>query len=350
MQDLFEVLTGPDAGARRGAVGPEAVIGRDPSCDIVVDDPQVSRRHARVWPWGDGFAIEDLGSTGGTSVNGVALTQATALAPGDVVRIGKTELRVLVAVPVAETAAAPIVPEASEPVVAPVETPPPDRRRLIAIPVILFVGISLAVFLIARAQPLERESPGGAGSAPVAAGDATRGQAAFGQTCAGCHGANAEGGVGPTLAGAAITVDQAVSVIRQGRGVMPAGLVSGQTEADVAAYLATILGSPPIPAAPAPPVASPPAAPPAPATPAPAPPPPASADATRGATVFANTCSGCHGAQAQGGVGPPLAGNPIGVEGATTVIRQGRGGMPAGLVSGQDEADLIAFLTTVLAP
>lgn len=342
MQDLFEVLTGPDAGVRRGAAGPEAVIGRDPSCDIVVDDPQASRRHARVWPWEDGFAIEDLGSTGGTSVNGVALTQATALAPGDVVRVGKTELRVLATPPPVATAEVPVVPAVPESEAAP-EPPsassPPDRRKLVAVPLALFVGISLIVFLVARAQPFERDVAG-AGSAPVAAGDATRGQAAFAQTCAGCHGTNAEGGVGPALAGNAITVDQAVGVIRQGRGVMPPGLVSGQAEADVAAFLSTILGST-APPAPVPPPAA--------VTP-PATPPAAAADATRGATIFANTCSGCHGAQAQGGAGPALAGNPIGVAGATTVIRQGRGGMPAGLVSGQDEADLLAYLAGLLGP
>lgn len=349
MQDLFEVIAGPDAGARRSIAGAEAIIGRDPGCDIVVDDPQVSRRHARAWLWQDGFAIEDLGSTGGTFVNGASLSQATALAPGDVVRVGKTELRVLDAEPPVETVAPPVVPAMPDPMEVPVvvgASAAPDRRRLVAIPLSLFVGISLAVFLIARATPLEREAAGGVALPPVAAGDATRGQAAFAQTCAACHGTNAEGGVGPALAGNVITLEQAVGVIRQGRGVMPAGLVSGQTETDVAAYLATILGSSPLPPGPV----LPPGSPPAPAAPPPAPPPPAAADGTRGATVFANTCSGCHGAQAQGGVGPPLAGNPIGVAGAATVIRQGRGGMPAGLVSGQDEADLLAFLATVLAP
>jgi hypothetical protein len=49
---------------------PSAVIGRDPSCDVVVDDVRVSKRHAEVLPDGDAWVIEDLGSKNGTSVDG----------------------------------------------------------------------------------------------------------------------------------------------------------------------------------------------------------------------------------------------------------------------------------------
>jgi mono/diheme cytochrome c family protein len=82
------------------------------------------------------------------------------------------------------------------------------------------------------------------------------------------------------------------------------------------------------------------------------PPPPAAApagDAARGQQIFAATCAGCHGAQAEGGVGPALAGNPIGIEQALATIRSGRGVMPAGLVTGVDEQDVAAYLGTILA-
>jgi hypothetical protein len=50
--------------------------------------------------------------------------------------------------------------------------------------------------------------------------------------------------VGPALAGNPIGIEQALATIRSGRGVMPAGLVTGVDEQDVAAYLGTILASP----------------------------------------------------------------------------------------------------------
>jgi predicted component of type VI protein secretion system len=57
-------------------------IGRRPDNDIVLDDPRVSRRHARVLQEGDGFTIVDMDSTGGTFVNG-ARVQTLPLHPGD---------------------------------------------------------------------------------------------------------------------------------------------------------------------------------------------------------------------------------------------------------------------------
>jgi mono/diheme cytochrome c family protein len=74
-------------------------------------------------------------------------------------------------------------------------------------------------------------------------------------------------------------------------------------------------------------------------------------DAYRGETVFAQTCSGCHGAGGKGGgVGPRLIGNPISLAAAKATIESGRGVMPAGLVSGQNERDVLAYLATVLRP
>ena len=72
-----------------------AVVGRDVGSGIRLDrDEFVSARHARIEPRPDGIWIEDLGSTNGTHVNGARLQGARALRPGDVVRIGETELQV----------------------------------------------------------------------------------------------------------------------------------------------------------------------------------------------------------------------------------------------------------------
>jgi hypothetical protein len=71
---------------------PCAVIGRESQCEIVIDDPLASRRHAQVLRNPDGqFMVEDLGSKNGILVNGKKLARA-ALRDGDVVRIGRTEI------------------------------------------------------------------------------------------------------------------------------------------------------------------------------------------------------------------------------------------------------------------
>jgi hypothetical protein len=57
-------------------------------------DDFVSGRHALIEPRADGLWIEDAGSTNGTFVNGARVTTSRLLQPGDVVRIGQTDLRV----------------------------------------------------------------------------------------------------------------------------------------------------------------------------------------------------------------------------------------------------------------
>ena len=69
-------------------------IGRGANNDIpITGDEYASTRHARFEPRRDGVYLEDVGSTNGTFVNGIRLTRERRLAPGDVVRIGETELR-----------------------------------------------------------------------------------------------------------------------------------------------------------------------------------------------------------------------------------------------------------------
>lgn len=71
-------------------------------------------------------------------------------------------------------------------------------------------------------------------------GDAERGKAVFAASCAGCHGADASGGVGPALAGSGLTASDVVAVVAAGRGVMPAGLGEDQDADDVASYVASL--------------------------------------------------------------------------------------------------------------
>jgi len=63
-------------------------LGRDPSSELVINDPQASRQHARITRRGNLEVIEDLGSTNGTFVNGVRLTDPHTLTNGDVIGLG----------------------------------------------------------------------------------------------------------------------------------------------------------------------------------------------------------------------------------------------------------------------
>ena len=69
-------------------------VGRGAPNDIQLDsDEFASSHHARIEPRRDGVWVEDIGSTNGTYVNGTRLERPQRLAPGDVVRIGETDLR-----------------------------------------------------------------------------------------------------------------------------------------------------------------------------------------------------------------------------------------------------------------
>ena len=70
---------------------PEArhVIGRADTCQTVLAGSKISREHAEVTPVGSAFAIRDMGSRNGVSVNGTVIGSATSLSDGDVVRLGE---------------------------------------------------------------------------------------------------------------------------------------------------------------------------------------------------------------------------------------------------------------------
>ena len=66
-----------------------ATLGRSRECDVVVDDANVSRRHAEIRPGPHGWTIADLGSTNGTRVNGRDVRGgAHPLSPGDHLELG----------------------------------------------------------------------------------------------------------------------------------------------------------------------------------------------------------------------------------------------------------------------
>lgn len=74
-------------------------------------------------------------------------------------------------------------------------------------------------------------------------------------------------------------------------------------------------------------------------------------DSYRGETVFSTTCAGCHGRGGEGGgVGPKLAGARISLAAAKAQIDNGAGVMPAKLVTGGREEDVLAYLSTIVEP
>jgi len=76
------------------AVRDSVEIGRD--CDgLLLSDPEVSRRHVVLRFDGDSLMVEDLGSTNGTTVNGVAVETSVPLSETDIVCLGNTELQLL---------------------------------------------------------------------------------------------------------------------------------------------------------------------------------------------------------------------------------------------------------------
>ena len=74
--------------------GTTAVVGRDPSCDLVLNDARCSRRHAVLEAGPQGLSIRDNGSANGVFVNGKKI-ERTALRDGDIVRLGETVLKVV---------------------------------------------------------------------------------------------------------------------------------------------------------------------------------------------------------------------------------------------------------------
>jgi hypothetical protein len=78
-------------GQRREFEKERIVVGRSRDCDVTLNDPNVSRRHAELRQEGAAYWIVDLDSTNGTEVNGRRVQRAK-LSDGDVLTIGSTEV------------------------------------------------------------------------------------------------------------------------------------------------------------------------------------------------------------------------------------------------------------------
>ena len=83
------VKAGPNVGKAYPLEKNELFIGRDLNNDVVINDPEMSRRHSRLVAQSGGFMLEDLGSTNGTFIRGQRLGSPYFLNPGDVITFGE---------------------------------------------------------------------------------------------------------------------------------------------------------------------------------------------------------------------------------------------------------------------
>ncbi len=72
---------------QRWVIGQVLMVGREPGCDIVIPDRQVSRYHARLTPGPEGVLLEDLGSKNGTYVNANLISEPQMLQDSDLLQI-----------------------------------------------------------------------------------------------------------------------------------------------------------------------------------------------------------------------------------------------------------------------
>jgi serine/threonine protein kinase len=114
----------------------ELLIGREaPDEGKLGQDAEISRQHARISHAGDEYAIEDLGSTNGTFLNGRQISRPEVLSPGDRIQVGATTLVVQVSVPSpSEAASAPDADTRSSEHIPTPELPTAEPEPVAALP------------------------------------------------------------------------------------------------------------------------------------------------------------------------------------------------------------------------
>ena len=86
------VTAGPLRGTTLPLGSAAILIGRAPSCTLVLDDDYSSQQHARVFPRSGEWYVEDLGSTNGTFVGKTRVEEPTLLPLGSQLRVGQSTL------------------------------------------------------------------------------------------------------------------------------------------------------------------------------------------------------------------------------------------------------------------
>jgi pSer/pThr/pTyr-binding forkhead associated (FHA) protein len=86
------VTEGPLRGTTLPLTSSAILVGRAPSCTLVLDDDYSSSRHARLYPENGQWFVEDLGSTNGTYLGSARVDRPTPVTAGAPVRVGKSVL------------------------------------------------------------------------------------------------------------------------------------------------------------------------------------------------------------------------------------------------------------------
>jgi len=92
MAFLYKLImkSGPEVNKIYPLEKEEYVIGRELINDLIISDPEISRRHARLFKKKDEYFLEDLGSTNGTFYSGKRITKPVQLKNGDSIALGKS--------------------------------------------------------------------------------------------------------------------------------------------------------------------------------------------------------------------------------------------------------------------
>ncbi len=92
MAFLYKLVmkSGPEENKEYPLEKEECVIGRELINDLIISDPEISRRHARLFKKKEQYFVEDLGSTNGTFCSGKRLTKPVQLKNGDSIALGKS--------------------------------------------------------------------------------------------------------------------------------------------------------------------------------------------------------------------------------------------------------------------
>lgn len=120
--------SGVGAGTEYPLEKTDLLLGRDLSNDIVVNDPEVSRRHARLILQEGSYVLEDLSSTNGTFIRGQRLGAPIVLRPGETITIGEKvvlKYEVILTDPNATVVVQRRVVDATQPPVTPAPIPVP---------------------------------------------------------------------------------------------------------------------------------------------------------------------------------------------------------------------------------
>jgi pSer/pThr/pTyr-binding forkhead associated (FHA) protein len=75
---------------------PEIIIGRDPTCDFVINDERVSLHHCKIIYQQNQWWVEDLASTNGTFLNESFVNTIIILINGDILKLGHIEIKIII--------------------------------------------------------------------------------------------------------------------------------------------------------------------------------------------------------------------------------------------------------------